>query len=350
MITYTSGNILEADVDAVINTVNTVGVMGKGLALQFKRRYPANYESYRAACQRGEVQLGRMFVTEPHELTGPRFIINFPTKAHWRADSRLGDIERGLVDLVDTIRARQIASIAVPPLGAGNGGLDWRDVRPLIASALEPLENVDVLVFEPAAGHRRIAPGVAPKLTRGRALLLELVIAYARQRETTEPWETTRGASHLEIQKLMYFAARALPEMRVTFTRGMYGPYSDPVRIMVQEMEGSMLSGFGDGSDPVLALRQVEVTDLGIQALNEFRPTVEDADAIGTTVTSVMAAIQGFEGPYPLELLSSVQWARDEVASDDPGKITEYVQGWTERKGRLFTPKHIRTALAHLAG
>jgi O-acetyl-ADP-ribose deacetylase (regulator of RNase III) len=143
------GNLLDADVEGLVNTVNTVGVMGKGLALQFKRRFPSNFEVYAEACKRGEVQVGRMLVMETAQVMGPRFIINFPTKKHWQDPSRLEYVRAGLVALVSEVRTRGIRSIAVPPLGCGNGGLAWSEVRPLIDRAVTQLPEVRVLVFAP---------------------------------------------------------------------------------------------------------------------------------------------------------------------------------------------------------
>ena len=140
---------MEADVDAVVNTVNTVGVMGKGIALIFKERFPSNFDAYARACKNGEIGIGRMFVTESEEFFGPKWIINFPTKRSWRARSRLEWIADGLEDLVRVIKEREIRSIAVPPLGCGNGGLDWCDVRPMVVAALEEVENLDAEIYEP---------------------------------------------------------------------------------------------------------------------------------------------------------------------------------------------------------
>jgi len=150
MIKFVSGDILNAKVDALVNTVNTAGVMGKGLALQFKKAFPANFKAYEAAAKAGEVETGRMFVFDAGGIVPPRYIINFPTKRHWRNASKLDYIESGLRDLVAVVRDRSIRSIAIPPLGAGLGGLDWRDVRPLILQALEGLGGVDVQIFEPS--------------------------------------------------------------------------------------------------------------------------------------------------------------------------------------------------------
>ena len=149
MIRFTTGDILAEDAEALVNTVNCVGVMGRGIALQFKKAFPANFRVYAKACRRGEVRPGRMFVFETGTLTNPRFIINFPSKRHWRGNSRIEDIEAGLKDLATVIRQRDIRSIAVPPLGAGLGGLEWSDVRPRIEAALHGFNDLQVVVFEP---------------------------------------------------------------------------------------------------------------------------------------------------------------------------------------------------------
>jgi O-acetyl-ADP-ribose deacetylase (regulator of RNase III) len=155
MIHSTQGDILRDESEAIVNTVNCVGVMGRGIALQFRNAYPENYKAYEKACQRGEVQPGRMFVHETGELTGPRYIINFPTKRHWRGKSRMEDIDSGLEALVELLRKKKIQSIALPPLGSGLGGLDWSEVRPRIVTALGDLNDLKVTIYEPAgaAGH-----------------------------------------------------------------------------------------------------------------------------------------------------------------------------------------------------
>jgi len=153
MIEEIRGNLLEADVEAIVNAVNTVGVMGKGIALQFKQAWPENFKAYAKACKLGEVVPGHMFIFELDGLVNPRFIINFPTKRHWRQRSRLDDIEYGLAALVDEIRRRDIHSVAVPPLGCGNGGLDWAVVRLMIEQAFSTLPDVHVLLYEPQDNH-----------------------------------------------------------------------------------------------------------------------------------------------------------------------------------------------------
>lgn len=176
MIKLTQGNLLAAPAQALVNTVNTVGIMGRGIALQFKQAYPAMFRDYERACRAGEVQLGKVQVFDLGGLMGgPRWIINFPTKGHWRADSRMADIDAGLKDLVATIRKLRIRSIAIPPLGCGNGGLDWNEVRPRIEAALAEVPEVEALVYAPSGTPEAAAMPVRterPKMTMGQAAMI----------------------------------------------------------------------------------------------------------------------------------------------------------------------------------
>ena len=181
MIRFTAGNILDAEAEALVNTVNCVGIMGRGIALQFKQAFPENFSAYEAACRRKAVEPGRMFVFDTGELTFPRYIINFPTKRHWRGKSRMEDIDSGLIALVEEIRARGIRTIAVPPLGSGLGGLDWSEVRPRIEAALRDLPGVEASVYEPGGAPPDSRPNrstAVPKMTAGRAALVSLMSQY----------------------------------------------------------------------------------------------------------------------------------------------------------------------------
>ena len=176
MITFKEGNLLESDAEALVNTINTVGVMGKGIALMFKERFPANFDAYADACKEGRVRVGEMFVTENRELNGPRWIVNFPTKTHWRTRTRPEWIEDGLKALIEVIREKNIRSVALPPLGCGNGGLDWSEVRPLIEAALAEVQDLEAVVFQPTSRYQNVAKKTGvEKLTPARALVAELV-------------------------------------------------------------------------------------------------------------------------------------------------------------------------------
>lgn len=345
MITRVEGDLLAADVDALVNTVNCVGVMGKGIALQFKRQYPSVFNAYEQACKRGEVKIGQMFVVSTEQLTGPRFIINFPTKKHWRSPSKLEYIEQGLTSLRKAIRKHGIKSIAIPPLGAGSGGLDWAVVEPTIVHALENMNDVDIRLYAPTPAQHSIAGATNVRMTWGRAILIDLLASYVARRAAVEPWEDQYGASHLEIQKLMYFANELEPRLRLDFQPGRYGPYSERVRHLVQEMEGTFLEGHGDGTAPVMSLEPISPTDRAREELANFLTTVRDETG-RQVVNNVIDQVEGFEGPYGLELLATTHWVvrHENAINDAPAKV----RGWTRRKGRIFTDAHVKAAITHL--
>ena len=245
MINERTGDILNADAEALVNTVNCVGIMGRGIALQFKNAFPRNFKEYAAACARDEVQPGRMFVHETGELTNPKYIINFPTKRHWKGKSRIEDIDSGLCDLAREITERRIRSIAVPPLGSGLGGLEWRDVRPRIIAALAGIEGLTVELFEPrgAPDAKSMARATKiPNMTPGRAALVVLMQRYLSA--LMDPF-----VSLLEIHKLLYFMQEAGESLRLRYTKGYYGPFADNLTHLLKVVEGHFVSGYADGGD-----------------------------------------------------------------------------------------------------
>jgi O-acetyl-ADP-ribose deacetylase (regulator of RNase III) len=354
MLSEEAGNLLAADADALVNTVNTVGVMGKGLALQFKQAYPANFRAYQAACQRGEVRIGQMFIYATGAEQRPRFVINFPTKGHWRSGSKLSDIKAGLADLREVIQARGIRSIAVPPLGCGNGGLDWRDVRPLIVNALGDLADVHVLLYPPqdtpapatmAVGSRR------PAMTAGRAALIALTGEYARQSWAEQGTVTRDSASLLEIQKLAYFLQEAGQPLRLNYGKGRYGPYAENLNHVLQALEGHYLRGYGDRTQRILDLHPITVMP-GAEDDARRWLTEQGDDDTSERIDSVTRLTEGFASPYGLELLATVHWAATrEVPEDgsDASALTVAIRQWNQRKERIFTEDHIRVATGQLA-
>ncbi len=337
MIKLVSGNLLEAQVEALVNTVNTVGVMGKGVALQFRETFPENYKAYQKACRLNEVQIGKMFVFTTGLLSLPRYIINFPTKRHWRDKSRLEDIEAGLFDLVQVGKQHNIHSLALPPLGCGAGGLNWNDVRPLIEQALSGLTDTTVLLYPPAGSPRpdEIRPQT-PKadLNLGRAALVYLVDQYALP---------AHRLTLLEVQKLMYFLQEAGQPLKLNYVRQLYGPYAENLNHVLQRLEGHYLSGYGDRTGRA-TIRAVP----GAKAEAETFLS-EDPETL-QRLKDVLKLIEGFETPYGMELLSTVHW----LARENPAVKTDYqlaVQGfesWNRRKREHFRPEHIKVAWERL--
>jgi O-acetyl-ADP-ribose deacetylase (regulator of RNase III) len=346
MIELARGNLLVADVEALVNTVNTVGVMGKGIALQFKKAFPANFEAYARACERGEVAPGKIFVFDMGTLGGPRYILNFPTKRHYRDRARLDDIAAGLNDLVDVVVQRGIRSIAIPPLGCGNGGLAWKTVYPLIEEAMSAsdLEGVRVIVYEPAGEpdpDQMVDRTTRPKMTAGRAALLLLMHRYL-----ATGWEYR--LSLLELQKLAYFLQESGQDLKLRFRPLFYGPYADELRHVLNRIEGHFVHGFGAGQNKP----QTPIEPSG-DAIGEAEAFLARDSAVMHRLDAVSALIENFETPFGMELLSSVHWVgRHGVAGSpakDPRGALEQLKHWNNRKSRTFQAKHVDQAWDRLA-
>lgn len=335
------GNLLDADVDALVNTVNTVGVMGKGIALQFKRAYPAMFKAYAKAAKSGAIELGTMHVFDTGSMTGPRFIINFPTKGHWRAKSRLADIDAGLDDLVRVIRDLDVRSVAVPPLGCGNGGLSWSRVRPLIKRKLADIPDVAILVYAPDGAPPAAAMRDAtrpPKLTIGKAAMVALLASYA---------EMTFEVSQIEVQKLAYFLQVLGEPLRLEFAKAQYGPYADNLRKSLRSMEGHYILGFGDGSRPVTAADPITLRPGAREAADGVLATATDTRE---RIERVMELATGYESTYGLELLATVHWvATHDPIAEDPAAAFDRVADWNARKRSIFTREHVARAWEQLA-
>ena len=351
MITFTQGNLLDARAEALVNTVNTVGVMGKGIALMFKERFAENFRLYAAACKAKQVQTGKMFVTEVHELDGPRWIVNFPTKQHWRAPSQLAWVTEGLQDLRRFLIEQKVKSIAIPPLGAGNGGLEWDEVREQIEATLGDLDT-EIMVFEPTRQYQNVAKRAGvEKLTPARALIAELVRRY---------WVLGMECSLLEIQKLAWFLERAIERyspgdnpLNLQFVAHKYGPYANRLDHLLNNLDGSYLhceKRISD-ADPldVIWFDDERKAFLQTYLKSEAKPY---SDALEHT----SALIDGFESPFGMELLATVDWllTKEGVAPNVPA-VREGLRHWrggtdaAERKDRLFDDRALGIALERLA-
>lgn len=335
MIRFTTGDILKDDAEAIVNTVNCVGVMGRGIALQFKNAWPENFKVYAAACQRHEVQPGRMFVFDTGQLTLPRYIVNFPTKRHWRGNSRMEDIDAGLAALVEVIRTQKIRSIAVPPLGSGLGGLDWEQVRAHICRTLGELQDVEVRIYEPKGAptsetmtHQR----KVPNMTAGRAALVELANRYLDG--LLDPFVTL-----LEVHKLMYFMQEAGEPLRLKYAKATFGPYAENLRHVLHIIEGHLISGYADGGDA--PDKQISLVPGAVEDAANFLAQHGDSRQ---RFDRVVDLVDGFESPFGLELLSTVHWVvrHETVASTED--VVHRIYQWNERK-RQFTPRQIGLAI-----
>lgn len=294
---FIKGNIFDSDVEALVNTVNTVGIMGKGIALQFKERFPENYKLYAQACAINEVQIGKMLITPTNRMINPKWIINFPTKRHWRYKSNYNYIEEGLDDLEKQLSVLEIKSIAIPPLGAGHGDLQWRKVRALIISKMSHL-NIDILIYEPNDILDYQVIGKKANLTSSRALILSLIHQYS---------QLGYEISILEIQKLAYFLqCMGQNDLKLKYKKHYYGPYAHNLQHLLHELE----KGFISTKKTVMDAKPLDIISLNPEIIDEVEEyiknecTSEEKDRL----KKVEQAMAGFESPFGLELLSSVDW------------------------------------------
>jgi O-acetyl-ADP-ribose deacetylase (regulator of RNase III) len=333
MIEYKAGNLLAEEVEALINTVNCVGVMGRGVALQFKKKYPQNYKAYATACKQNEVQPGRMFIVQISQLINPKYIINFPTKRHWKGKSRLEDIDAGLQSLVKEIQKRGISSIAMPLLGCGLGGLDWKEVKPRIEAAFADLSNISVVIFEPNTISKTVNDNFStdvPAMTQGRATLVALMQRYLAG--LLDPF-----ISLLEAQKLMYFLQEAGQPLRLNYKAHLYGPYADNLRHVLKRVEGHLISGYADGDEPNRQLTLVS------KAAEDALAFLHNEPEVFERFNRVVDLVDGFETPFGLELLATVHWVVTKQEATSPEDALIKVYAWNERK-KQFSERQIRLA------
>jgi len=278
-----------------------------------------------------------MFVFETGQMFNPRYIINFPTKRHWRGKSHYEDIESGLKALVQEVRQRKIRSIAVPPLGSGLGGLQWSRVKAMIEAAFEEMPDVLVKLYEPKGSPeaKDMPVGTAkPKMTVARALLIKLMKQYAR---------FAYRLTLLEIQKLAYFLQESGMDLKLRYVKHLYGPYAHNLNKVLEILQGHHIQGYGDTQKP-----DVEITLLPDADKAADRFLQNDPNAAGH-LERVADLVDGFETPYGMELLASVHWSavHDGEVSDAESAVAAMAR-WNDRKRRLFKPAHIRLAWERL--
>lgn len=343
MISYTKGDLLSSRAQALVNTVNTVGVMGKGIALRFKEMFPYNFSVYAEACKRGEMAPGKMLVVKDTNLSlGERIIINFPTKVHWRNPSKYEYIEDGLKDLVRVIKEYGISSIAIPPLGCGNGGLEWTVVKGMMEQALAPLTNIAISVYEPSAEVSALlakqSRNASAQLTPARAMLLYALFCYEVHDER---------CSLFVANKLSYFY-QMLGEKefeKMPFKAHFYGPYSVSVGHMLSAVNGKYIHGLEQmDAKPFEALmldyeRKAEVGEYVHKCLTPVQ--IEH-------IRQLLRLIDGYESAYSLEVLASVAYVRREHPGIGVDDAIKEIQNWSVRKKNLFKREHIEAAYEHL--
>ncbi|MDX2306356.1 MAG: macro domain-containing protein [Microscillaceae bacterium] len=339
MIHYKTGNLLESEADALVNTVNTVGVMGKGIALQFKNMFPNNFKLYSNACKNKELGIGQLLVTEEKSLLlGKKIIINFPTKTNWRLPSEYQYIESGLTELVKIIKEKNIKSMAIPPLGAGNGGLDWNKVKQILEKYLTKVD-CDIYIYEPNAIIQEALRKERVKLTPARAMLLSVLYDLVRHGEFV---------SEFTSEKIAYFLQRfgAKDIFKLEFSPNFYGPYSGRVKHVLYYLNGSYIIGYSSkDKKPFEELGLIPDAEIEV---NQFLDKPENT-TYKNIVERTKSCLTGFYSPFGLELLSTIDFIISEKKVNTTEDIIHELENWSDRKKTLFTnQKFIQIALNNL--
>lgn len=337
MIKYVTGNILDSEAQALINTVNTDGIMGKGIALQFKKAFPTNFKLYQEACKNNNIDIGKLFYAFDSNITsGSKLIINFPTKKSWRKPSEYSFIESGLDDLINIIKDKKITSIAIPPLGAGNGGLEWERVKKIIEQKLEDLD-LDIFVYEPNAVIKDYLKTERIKLTDARALLLFVFYDLVRNGEFV---------SEFSSEKVCYFLQRLGAEkyFKLNFEPNFYGPYSGKVRYVLNVLNGSYIMGYSD-----MSKKPFEPLSLVADGYDDVKKHIESNPTLHNIALKTTEFLNGFYSDFALELLSSLDYLSLKNKTIDSDILTQKLKSWSQRKESLFSnPKYIHISINHL--
>ena len=326
MIQYPVGDLLASGAEALVNTVNTVGVMGKGIALQFKKMFPDNSKAYIKAFKEGKLTTGKLLVTEEETTyTGRKIIINFPTKTDWRKPSEYSYIESGLQDLVKVIRDRKIRSIAVPPLGAGNGGLDWNKVKQLMEKYLSGLDCT-VYIYHPNAVIQEALSKERVKLTPARAMLLSVLFELVKSGEFV---------SEFAAEKIAYFLQRfgAADVFKLDFQPNFYGPYSGKVKHVLHYLNGSYITGYS--AKDKKAFEALSLVMAAEEEVESYLNSPEHA-RYGEIVRDTKRFLSGFYSAFALELLSTVDYIMLHDGLSSLTEIHEKIKSWSDRKKTMF--------------
>jgi len=339
---YLKGNLLEAHTQSLVNTVNTVGVMGKGIALQFKDAFPTNFKIYAAACKKKELQIGKLLVVKEQTFEGEKIIINFPTKTEWYMKSKYEYIEEGLKELAKLIDEHKITSIAIPPLGCGNGGLKWEKVKALIEKYLGHLSLADIQVYEPNTLIKEILKkqdvNKETKLTPAGAMVLYALFYYESSGE---------NASLFVANKLAYFLQRLGEKSlnRLKFEAKHYGPYSIQAEHLLHKVNGKYLKGLEH-----MNVKPFEPLELQYDKINEVSDYVkkELSSEQRARLSNLVKLIDGFQSALSLEILATVDFVRKNNPGINPEELVASVQNWSDRKQTLFQERYIQIAANRL--
>lgn len=342
---FKKGNLFESHDEAIVNTVNCVGVMGKGIALQYKNLFPENYTEYKKQCSQKNIVPGKMFVYEyktedlftEHK---PQFIINFPTKDHWRAKSKIEYVEQGLDDFINVITQKNIRSISMPAIGCGNGGLEWSNVKKIIVRKLSELDEITVNVYEPKDYFEPEHLGQDNLWTIPRAVLVKL---FGNVQENFGGRIT-----HLSMQKIVYFLQELGINYKVSFSDEKFGPFSEELKTHFFTLNSKRyIEGFSAEREQGTT-RSIEVSAHSFAEASEYLDSTEDSSKYSDIIERVEKLISGFESPLGMELISTVHSCSKKTNTSDTDDIYNCIKKWSPNKLERLSFSNIQTAVQRL--
>lgn len=341
MIHFTKGNMMTSTAEALVNTVNTVGVMGKGIALQFKEEFPENFAIYQTACSSGNLIPGKLLITREINSQGiEKIIVNFPTKLHWRNPSKYEYIKDGLSELVKAISEHNIKSIAIPPLGCGNGGLNWNIVKKMTVEALESID-ADIYIYEPNTDIKQALQTQSRskdiKLTPSRGLITYAMYYYDSLGEDCSLFVANKLAYFLQRQGSQAFA-------KIEFQAHYYGPYSHQIDHLVYDLNGSYIKGFEQMN--ATAFEPLTMQHERRNEISKYVRTLDQQEQ--NSLKATINLISGFESTLALEILASVDFIRQRNPGISLADTITAIHNWSERKTKLFKDEYIQIAYDHL--
>lgn len=325
MIKFVTGNILESSAECLINTVNCEGYMGKGIAYQFKQKYPLNNVDYVKACKNKELIIGKLH----YYYEGGKLIVNFPTKDKWRAKSKMEYVEKGLRELVILIEKLSIKSIAIPPLGCGNGGLSWGEVKPVLLNYMEKFsESMEILIYEPSQNYKATIK-VAPQLSVSHLVLMKIKM------------NNTKKFSALRLQKTAYFTNLFMEEHYFRFEKHRFGPYAHSIDILSKTIkEFQSYYKTKDTSEAYSIAKKELISKKTEEKLNDIEPSLNRAIEYVNTI----------ETDKELELLSTICYIiqTQEIMCEE--EVVDGFRNWSEEKWSRFSEEEIINGIKRLLG
>ncbi|MGG7056731.1 type II toxin-antitoxin system antitoxin DNA ADP-ribosyl glycohydrolase DarG [Clostridium tertium] len=322
MIVYTTGDLLKSNAQALVNTVNCEGYMGKGIAYQFKLEYPENNESYIKACKTGALRVGKLhYYTEKGKI-----VINFPTKDKWRAKSKIEYIELGLDELILLINRLNIKTIAIPPLGSGNGGLIWSEVKQLIEKKLSVISNkVEIIIYEPSQNYISL-PVEEPKLSTSGLILMDI-------KGKLKKFDTLR------LQKTAYFINIFSGQNYFKFGKHKYGPYDNAIAIISKNIkEYQKYHNVKNTEEAYSILYKKIVSEKVENKLKDLKPFIKKSTEFVNSISS----------NHELECLATVTYLIEEKNGLSEYEIISEFKGWSEDKANRYPEIEVIEAINKL--